>query len=157
MTIDGYSQDGASDNTKQKGTNAILLIELDGQNIDGNNANALRFNTGAQGSLVKGLVINRVENGRGIAIDADDVTVEGNFIGTNAAGTADAGNDDGATINAADARIGGNVPAARNLISGNDFAGVSIGFSSTDVMVEGNLIGTKGDGVRDLGKGSACL
>ena len=35
VTIDGYSQPGASPNTLAKGTNANILIELNGENLSG--------------------------------------------------------------------------------------------------------------------------
>ena len=76
--------------------------------------------------------------------------VKGNYIGTDTTGTADLGNLwDGITISA-DAltnTIGGTTSGDRNVISGNDRAGVLItGTSVTGNTVLGNYIGTNAAG-----------
>ena len=38
MTIDGYTQPGATKNTLEQGTNAVLRIELDGTAAQGSSA-----------------------------------------------------------------------------------------------------------------------
>ena len=61
-TIDGYSQPGATANTNgpELGTNAQLMIEVDGTNTGALLANAiLHFTPTADGSAVRGLVLNR--------------------------------------------------------------------------------------------------
>jgi CSLREA domain-containing protein len=87
VTIDGYSQPGASENTAAVGENAVLLIQLNGANAGG----SVGLDLDASNSVVKGLVINRF--GGGIALDGDNNTIEGNFIGTNPSGAQDRGND----------------------------------------------------------------
>ena len=83
--------------------------------------------------------------------------IEGNYIGTNAAGTAAVPNhshgvDIGGT--AQDNTIGGVEPGARNVISGNIQVGVKIyGVDTRYDVVEGNYIGTDASGVRPLGNG----
>ncbi len=85
-------------------------------------------------------------------------TVTGNYIGTNANGTVSIGNalggvliGNGAQYNA----IGGNTPAERNLISGNDKTGVLIEDMDTAYnTVSGNYIGTDVNGTGDLGNGT---
>jgi uncharacterized repeat protein (TIGR03803 family) len=76
--------------------------------------------------------------------------VEGNRIGTNAAGTAAiANNSDGVEIvsGANHNTIGGTTDLARNLISGNSLNGVKIaGATTTANVVEGNYIGTTATG-----------
>ena len=54
--------------------------------------------------------------------------IRGNYIGTNAAGTAAIANNSGVAIGdgAIDSTVGGNSAAARNIISGNSYVGVSI-------------------------------
>jgi titin len=77
----------------------------------------------------------------------------GNYIGTDANGTADLGNAHiGVTIfDATNNSIGGTTAGAGNVISGNSF-GVFIGFGdATDNRVEGNLIGTDFTGTVALG------
>jgi hypothetical protein len=62
VTIDGYTQPGSSRNTHAitLGDNSVHLIEIDGTNTRGSNGAAvLKFNTGADGSMIQGLVVNR--------------------------------------------------------------------------------------------------
>jgi CSLREA domain-containing protein len=162
VIIDGYSQPLTSANTLAKRTNAKLLIEL-----NGNNSISRALDIQTSNSVVKGLVINRFTL-HGIAIfpDADlltNVRIEGNFIGTNPAGTSALSN--GGTgvylFATANSTVGGTSRASRNLISGNQQAGVFIddggsccGLGSSDNnLVQGNLIGTKKDGIQPLGNG----
>ena len=87
----------------------------------------------------------------------------GNFIGTNAAGDADLGNS-GPGVRIEDGShnsIGGTAPEDRNLISGNNFAGVylvTVGSPTQPPMtgnrVLGNLIGTDKQGTARIGNGS---
>jgi len=80
--------------------------------------------------------------------------VQGNFVGTNAAGTGDLGNKlAGVTLDKApNNTIGGTTAAARNLISGNDDVGVCIiNAGATENLVQGNYIGTDVTGTADLG------
>ncbi len=153
VTIDGYTQPGASQNTLTKGTNAVLMIELDGTNAEGIGAteNGLEIIDAGQ-VVVKGLVINRFE-GSGIFIHGQAThKIEGNFIGTDPSGTVDLGNGRGVNLNDAqgDTLVGGAAPAARNLISGNS-TGVFFEAGSEGHEVRGNLIGTKKDGTSALG------
>jgi titin len=78
--------------------------------------------------------------------------VEGNFIGTNAAGDAAIPNDDGVTIedHAIRAVIGGPTAAARNIISGNADDGIALSFTAENT-IQGNFIGTNADGTGPLG------
>ena len=94
MTIDGYTQPGSSPNTNppNMGINAVLLIELNGQ-FSGSNFGGLTIN--APNCMVRGLVINRFV-GDGIRVCTNGNVFEGNFIGTNPAGTMAFGNGSGA-------------------------------------------------------------
>ena len=91
MTIDGYSQPGTSQNTDPPGQadNARILIQLSGA-LAPANSSGLTIN--AEGCGVRGLVINRFSTMRSTLVqnvfDANDNVIQGNFIGTNAAGTA---------------------------------------------------------------------
>ena len=79
VTIDGYTQAGASPNTNGPGLgiNAVLMVELDGSNASGS---GLRVSGGS--STIRGLVINRFGSGAGIRLESNGQNViEGNFIG----------------------------------------------------------------------------
>ena len=79
--------------------------------------------------------------------------VQGNLIGTNAAGTAALANLDGIQIQGSSNLIGGNANA-RNVISGNNRYGIFLGTNNAvvqDNMIQGNFIGTKINGTQLLG------
>lgn len=153
VTIDGYTQPGASPNTKTRGNDAVLLIELDGENA-GFARDGLYIR--ASNSVVRGLIINRFD-GSGIFIFGDGNKVEGNFLGTDPAGTIDRGNGSSgvAIVDVSNNVVGGTSPDKRNLISGNEGSGVTIARSeATGNKVQGNYIGTTKDGTRALGNWS---
>jgi hypothetical protein len=76
--------------------------------------------------------------------------VQGNYIGTDATGTADLGNDDGGigVFSLLDNTIGSTIPGAGNVISGNNGGGVYI---LDRTLVQGNYIGTDSTGTTALG------
>lgn len=117
--IDGYSQPGATENTQFVGTNAKLLIELDGTNASGFDGITIE----ASNVEVQGLVINDFASGISIRNGASNAKIEGNFIGTNPSGTGDQGNTfNGVEIlfgGSDNVVIGGAPRTAHNLISGN--------------------------------------
>ncbi len=152
VTIDGYTQPGAMENTKAVGSNAVLRIELDGSSLPTSPSPCgLALRTGS--STIKGLVINRFgECGiSSFSSAAGGNKIEGNFIGTDPSGTIARGNDSGVVLNSPNPTVGGTSPAARNLISGNLSNGVGIGDRGS--TVQGNLIGTMKDGTLPLGNG----
>jgi len=84
VTINGYSQPGASVNTATTGTNAVLKIVLNGSNA-GSTATGL-YVTGSN-STVKGLVINGFNTGVILfpeGFQPGGNRLEGSFIGTDA-------------------------------------------------------------------------
>src|SRR5690606_20660761 len=90
----------------------------------------------------------------GVAIwhDAYDNTVQGNYVGLNAAGTAAIGNGQvGVFIgyNANNNLIGGTTAAERNVISENEY-GIGI-VTGDDNTISGNYIGTGPDGTTNFG------
>jgi CSLREA domain-containing protein len=121
---------------------------LNGIVVSGSN-NRVGGTTATDRNVVSG------NNGDGIIIGSFGNTVEGNFIGTDAAGTADLGNtDDGVLINngASDNIVGGTTTAARNVISGNDGDGVEInGATTTGNKVLNNRIGNVAGGGNGIG------
>jgi CSLREA domain-containing protein len=148
VTINGYSQPGSKPNTLASGNNAVPKIELDGTNAGSTSGLGLA----TDGNVIRGLVINRfVAYGVGISTGSTENKIEGNFIGTDATGTRDLGNDlSGVTIfDAPNNTVGGTAPAARNVISGNENFGVAI--QGDDNKVQGNYIGANRNGTADLG------
>ncbi|MFY9556730.1 MAG: FG-GAP-like repeat-containing protein, partial [Blastocatellia bacterium] len=75
--------------------------------------------------------------------------VQGNYIGTDASGTADLGNGEGLFV-APNTTVGGTTPGARNIISGNDTNGIDISNGSVGILVQGNYIGTIVNGTAGL-------
>ncbi|MDP8911071.1 MAG: hypothetical protein M3M94_03280, partial [Actinomycetota bacterium] len=92
-----------------------------------------------------GNVISGNTNGGLIAIGSPTgAQIQGNYIGTNAAGTAALGNLHGVTLDSAGATLGGTTAAARNVISGNRDTGVVV--SALGSAIHGNYIGTNAAG-----------
>jgi hemoglobin-like flavoprotein len=92
----------------------------------------------------------------GIDICCDDMQngnkIAGNYIGTNANGTAALGSGNyGIRIDAAqNTVVGGVTPDERNVISGN-YAGINLSNDISGTLIQGNYIGTKADGTSALG------
>jgi titin len=150
VTINGYSQSGASPNTAATGNNAVLKIVLDGINA-GAGTNGLVFDSDK--GVVKGLVIQRFD-GDGVVVNGSTITVEGNFIGTNAAGDTSRPNRIGVLVTGDHNDIGLGTPQSRNLISGNELFGISIFGADADTnSVSGNYIGTRKGGGAALPNG----
>ncbi|MFO7549904.1 MAG: right-handed parallel beta-helix repeat-containing protein, partial [Haliea sp.] len=90
-------------------------------------------------------------------ISTNYTRVLGNYIGVNKSGTADLANQMGILIgsSAKYTQIGGDLTAARNVISGNNEEGVYIE-SASEATVQGNFIGTDHNGsaaIPNLGSG----
>ncbi len=119
-------------------------------------AQAANQNTIGGSSALAGNVIaaNRTQ---GVLLRHDGTSnnvVQGNYIGTNAAGTAALGNSQGVQIalGASLNTIGGTTAGARNLISGNRNEGVELTDAGTvNNLVLGNYIGTDAAGAAALG------
>ncbi|HVF71310.1 MAG TPA: hypothetical protein VM940_06850 [Chthoniobacterales bacterium] len=159
LTIDGYTQPGSSPNTLPVGSNAVVLVRIDGAFRDAHYATVpppVGIWIDAPDCTVRGLMITRfLRFTLGIhccsysisyGIKATDRSViEGNFIGTDGSESIDLGNGgDGIYVAGADYRIGGTTPAARNMIGGNTrgvaAAGIHVGSSQGGVII-GNQIG----------------
>jgi FG-GAP-like repeat len=92
-------------------------------------------------------------SGNGVVITGPNNRVEGNLIGTDGSGTRSLGNHgNGVLITANNINsgniIGGTVPGARNVISGNSGSGVVM--TAGGNVLEGNFIGTDVNGVAVL-------
>jgi CSLREA domain-containing protein len=140
--IDGYTQGAATPNTLAVGNDAVLLVELDASHAGYPSTpfSAVGLSLGV-GTTVKGLVINGYDS-EGIQLYGDS-TVEGNFIGTDPTGAMALSQGTGVLILSSNSTVGGTVPAARNLISGNNGAAISIKDSAASGnQVLNNYIGT---------------
>ena len=159
VTIDGYTQSGASKNTLANGDNAVLLIEIDGTNA-GTGFNGVGFQIHGGQSTIRGLVINRF-SAYAISIGSNDPggnKIEGCFIGTDSTGMAALPNlSVGIYVNSSSNNvIGGTTPDVRNIISGNgnnsNGDGLLItGKSITGTIIQGNYIGTDATGATARG------
>ncbi len=95
-------------------------------------------------------VISGNTGGYGVYFEGSSCLVEGNYIGTNAAGTAAVANDLGIGVSDPGATIGGTGAGAGNVISGNSTDGVS---TNEPCLVEGNEIGTNAAGTGAVANG----
>lgn len=103
------------------------------------------------GSVVRGLVINRFV-GNGILTQGQGNLIVGNYIGTDVSGTIDQGNsENGVSVQGASPGqvVGGLSPEDRNVISGNNHAGIRL--ASVGTVVRGNLVGTNASGTVAVG------
>ena len=84
--------------------------------------------------------------------------IVGNYIGTNASGTAALRNgSNGIRIDTApNTIVGGTTPGERNVISGN-LVGISLSDDIAGTLIQGNYIGTKADGTSALGNDYAGI
>ncbi|MGH7127998.1 MAG: LamG-like jellyroll fold domain-containing protein, partial [Planctomycetaceae bacterium] len=121
----------------------------------------------ATGSLIGGtdpgagnVISGSLQSDGILIIDGSGHVIQGNFVGTDASGTLDLGNDlSGVRLSdASNNTIGGDTPAERNVISGNTASGVFIsGTAATGNVIAGNFIGTNAVGDDALGNGNSGI
>jgi hypothetical protein len=137
----------SGNNTGIAGTRAGAVIQ--GNLIGTDATGTMGLGNGVGIAVGSGLIggttaaARNIISGNGIGLDCNGVaTIEGNYIGTNAQGTAAVGNGDGFFIRqgASGLIIGGTASGTGNLISGNGH-GIRLHYT-TNVQVQGNLIGT---------------
>ena len=163
--ISANTEDGINFDTPTATANVVLgnYIGTDytGTVDRGNLLDGVGIAGGADGNTIGGLVAGAGNllsgnDRQGLDIDGSSNTiVQGNLIGTDAAGTAALGNgssgvrlETGATNNI----IGGAAAGARNVISANVLRGIRIGGAGTDNnQILGNYIGTDITGTAALG------
>jgi MBG domain (YGX type)/Bacterial Ig-like domain (group 3) len=138
------------DGTTQGGSNYVgsPLIVLNGASA-GASVAGLVVGTAAAGSSIKGLTVENF-SADGIDVQANNVVVAGNFIGTGSSGTKAAGNAlNGITVTGSLDTIGavnslnanGTIKTLLgNVVSGNKGSGIVVDGSNN--LVEGNLVGT---------------
>ena len=163
--LSGNTEDGI----KVEGAGAsgnVILGNYVGTNAAGtaavaNSGNGLVLRDSANNNTIGGTAAGSMNvisgNGSdGVSIeDASNNSVLGNYIGTDAAGTADLGNaatgvnlDSGAATNT----IGGTSASARNVVSGNGGGGIEMnGAGTSGNLVLGNYVGTNAAGTAAIG------
>ncbi len=132
-----------TDSTGTTGLGNVIGVII----TNGSDANRIGGLTPADRNVISG---NTQE---GVRITSSDANVVwGNYIGTNASGTAAIGNAIGVNLNSHFYNsIGGTVSGSGNVISGNS-VGVEMGGSSgMNNKVQGNYIGTDASGTKNLG------
>jgi parallel beta-helix repeat protein len=149
-----------------------LGVAPDGRSSAGNSASGVLI-FGASGNTVGGTVAadRNVISGngdKGVQIQrttpssptpATGNVVEGNYVGTNATGDAPVANAlDGISLvwGAQGNAIGGSVPGAGNLVSGNGRIGISVFDTSSGNLIEGNYVGTNAAGAGAVGGNPEC-
>jgi hypothetical protein len=109
-------------------------------NFDGVSVSNIANNTvGGTTAAARNVISGNTRNGVDItgSVTGNNL-VQGNYIGTNAAGSAALGNqNNGVYLNAKTNTVGGTTAAARNVISGNTLSGVRI---LNDVTITGNKV-----------------
>ena len=153
--VDGYSQSGASPNTLTGGNNAVLRIEIDGSQVVANAGEHIGLRLiGSTGNTVKGLIINGFDD-VGVLLDSTGGhKVEGNWIGLDGDGVTAIGNGVGVDSKTAILNtIGGETPAARNVITGPG-TGIRLA-AGVGSLVQGNFIGTDKTGTAVVNNGAS--
>ncbi|WP_412069142.1 Calx-beta domain-containing protein [Rubrivirga sp. IMCC43871] len=161
VDIDGYTQPGSSPNTLAVGSNAVIRVQLDGSGAGeaGSFDSPIGLSVQSVADVtIRGLAVYSF-NGSGIRLqNASGAVIEGNHIGTDAAGTQRLGNVFGITIADSPNTLvgtngdGQNDQGERNVLSGNRGSGVSpVGTGSTGSVIAGNYIGTDASGTAALG------
>jgi hypothetical protein len=100
-------------------------------------------------NVISGNTSSGIQVGTG---SAGGNTIRGNYIGLSAFGSSSLPNGgNGVFLNAPGNVIGGTVPGAGNVISGNALPGIFIGLAAAGTVVQGNYIGTDATGMFDIG------
>ncbi len=165
--ISGNISDGIAITGSSAAGNLIqgnyIGTNLSGSSAIANGSMGVRITGGAAGNTVGGSVAGagNVISGNansGVYVDASNTTVQGNLIGTNAAGTAAIGNGSlgsatgGVFIaSGTGSVIGGTTAAERNVLSGNGGAGIWIEGTTGSHTIQGNYIGVDVTGDVALG------
>ena len=128
--------------------NAIGIFALPGGGTSPGNSTGIdvtgstSIQIGGANAVDTNVISGNADDGIHIAASSSDV-VEGNLIGTNAAGTGAVPNAYGVVVDPSDSdnTIGGSTSGAGNVISGNSVVGIEIGGSSSTI-IQGNTVGS---------------
>lgn len=156
LTINGYTQLGASPNTDPVASNAVIQVRLDGVSTPG-----VGLRVCADDVEIRGLAITRFSTAIGVNLlgcggTGVQANINGNFIGLAADGSDPTGQTGtGVEVTDASVLLGGEARADRNVISGLSL-GVSLS-ASDGSQVHGNLFGTDPTNALDRGNQVAAL
>jgi hypothetical protein len=162
-----FGRSGGSTPQTSGNTSIAILGTATGNTIAGNligtnpagddtlGSSGLGIELAANGNCIGGTVQgarNVISGSRSTAIHirGNDNVIQGNYIGTDAAGSRALGSTRGVVIDSGSTgnTIGGNVAGARNIVSGNNTPGVKILGDSN--LVQGNFIGTDITGTKSI-------
>jgi uncharacterized repeat protein (TIGR01451 family) len=179
MTIDGYTQPGASPNTSSASDNAKILIQIDGAKAttpggaglvpfddSGSTFRGLDFTDWTNPDVTTGSSGATASGAEGMEANGVGDFIEGNFFGTDPTGTlamnttssVTYGNrigifaDNGPGFGNMDGGniIGGTTPQARNILSNNTTGGILFLSTAIEAHLEGNFIGLDASGAKTL-------
>lgn len=167
LTIDGYSQPGALENTldasaSSDASNAVIRIWLDA--AAGLPVPAIGLSVCAANVTVRGLAITNFQtntvaygltNAQATCAGASNGVVAGNFVGMDPLGGHTPVQIPPVVLNAvtsATLRIGGTAVADRNVIFGGTSSAVQLG-NGASAQIDGNLIGTDPTGTLNRSSG----
>jgi titin len=175
---DGVNDDGEGNVISANSGDGVLIRDAHGNSVAGNHIGTDVSGLKGLGNGRRGVFIQRgADNLVGgtnpaaknvISDNADDGVqiqgpgtrgnrIQGNFVGTDAKGTAALPNrENGVTVvEAADNLIGGSAAGAGNLISGNAFSGLVLFRGAVGNLAQGNRIGTDVTGGIALANGAS--
>lgn len=135
--------------------NAALPNQGSGVSISGNN-----HTLGGATAMMRNLISGNAADGVDISGTATATAVLGNYIGTNAGGSAALANGgSGIRVLSASANIliGDTASGQGNLISGNSSRGIALDSNTLGVRIAGNRIGTSADGNAAIGNGETGI
>jgi hypothetical protein len=156
VTIDGYTQPGASPNTLAVGKDMKLKIEIHGGSA-GTGVNGLVID--APSTTVRGLVIRMFNQAAGILVQqaGGGSAITGHYLGPDPTGGTSGQSTDGsswyglAIEDAPGVSVGGTAVEAGNVVSANRHIGITVtGTAAAGTTIQGNIIGLTADGTEEL-------
>ena len=165
VTIDGFSQAGASVGDLWGGIPHTIMIEVDGSGTGAvvNSVALFRIRPGAEGTIFRGISVTgnpttSTNSGNGIHIGTNNVYIQSCYIGVRPDGLTAKGNGEAgifigiAAANAGNVTIGGTTGDKGNLISGQApgssayNVGIYVSTTTANLLIQNNFIGTNVNG-----------
>ncbi len=127
-------------------------LDAAGNTASGNGQHGIYIGNSSTNTIDRNVISGNNLHGISLFM-SDDLTVKGNYIGTDATGLLDIGNaSHGINMeNSDDAIIGSTLATERNIISGNNNHGINIFNNSDGITIQGNYVGTTVSGNTKLG------